>query len=119
MVNLLHIVAFAETCDIHTVLFPANNLYGSAQTKPLPVKDFHWVSIDKVPKLTDRLTRCDISENSKTGYILEVDLEYPAYLHEDHNSFPLAPERTVIKSDMMSAYAKGNATAKTILFSQS
>ena len=31
-----------------------------------------------------------ISETSKYGYILEVDLEYPKKLHEIHNDHPLA-----------------------------
>ena len=34
----------------------------------------------------------DISDTSSKGYILEVDLEYPDYLHDLHNDYPLAPE---------------------------
>ena len=33
-----------------------------------------------------------VSENSSTGYILEVDLEYPEKLHLLHNDYPLAPD---------------------------
>ena len=38
--------------------------------------------------------------------ILEVDLEYPEELHEEHNSYPLAPEKKVVGREMMSGYQK-------------
>ena len=37
--------------------------------------------------------------NSKKGWILEVDLEYPEELHDWHNDYPLAPEKKAIGSD--------------------
>ena len=45
-------------------------------------------------------------ENAEKGWILEVDLEYPAELHEQHNSYPLAPEKKVVKREKMSEYQK-------------
>ena len=45
-------------------------------------------------------------ENAKAGWILEVDLEYQAELHEEHNSFPLAPEKKVVKKEWMSDYQR-------------
>ncbi|GFY23973.1 uncharacterized protein TNCV_4896541 [Trichonephila clavipes] len=65
----------------------ANNLYGYAISKYLPLKDFVWSDND--------LTEQDIlnlSDESDVGYILEVDLEYPSDLHDKHSDFPLAPE---------------------------
>ncbi|GFX39805.1 uncharacterized protein TNCV_2645681 [Trichonephila clavipes] len=62
----------------------ANNLYGYAMSKYLPLKDFVWSDND--------LTEQDIlnlSDESDVGYILEVDLEYPSDLHDKHSDFPL------------------------------
>ena len=62
----------------------ANNLYGWAMMKPLPVGDFHWMTGDEL-------------ENwGEFPCVLEVDLEYPEELHELHNDCPLAPERLKI-----------------------
>ena len=38
----------------------------------------------------------NIKNNSSTGYVLEVDLEYPKELHDVHNDYPLAPEKLMI-----------------------
>ena len=47
-----------------------------------------------------------LKENSRIGWILEVDLEYPEELHESHNSYPLAPEKKAIGVEQMSKYQK-------------
>jgi len=62
-----------------------NNLYGWAMCQMLPTKEFKWVTPESVD-----LATYDPSGN--TGYVLEVDLEYPAHLHDAHNDYPLAPE---------------------------
>ena len=43
---------------------------------------------------------------SPRGYFIEVDLEYRDKLHELHNDYPLAPEKLVVFSDMLSNYCK-------------
>ena len=43
-----------------------------------------------------------ISEKSPTGYILEVDLEYPDEWHELCSDYPLAPEKLAILYEMLS-----------------
>ena len=62
----------------------ANNLYGWAMMKPLPVGDFHWMNKEELENWMDY------------PCVLEVDLEYPEELHETHNDYPLAPERLKI-----------------------
>jgi len=58
----------------------ANNLYGWAMSKPLPTRGFAW--------MTDE----ELDNWKNVSCILEVDLEYPAHLHNLHNDYPLAPE---------------------------
>ena len=79
----------------------ANNLYGWAMSKPLPKRDFKWKRV--MPTEEEILKK---KENAKNGWILEVHLEYPAELHEEHNSYPLAPEKKAMKKEWMSAYQK-------------
>ena len=35
----------------------------------------------------------NIKNNSSTGYVIEVDLEYPKKLHDIHNDYSLPPEK--------------------------
>ena len=66
----------------------------------LPYEEFKWL------KNVDGFDVNSINEKSEIGYFLEVDLEYPAELHELHNDYPLAPEKLAISSDMLSKYCK-------------
>ena len=45
-------------------------------------------------------------EDNKKGLILEVDLEYPEELHNLHNDYPLAAEKTKVCENMLSEYCK-------------
>ena len=66
----------------------ANNLYGWAMSQKLPTHGFKWMDIN-IPSVLKLLEKKD----TKIGYIFEVDLEYPSSLWEEHNDYPLAPER--------------------------
>ena len=80
----------------------ANNLYGWAMMQPLPERNFRFLSENEVNEFDVNVPRV---EDDK-GYILEVDLEYPAELHQLHNDYPLAPERLVVTKKMISEYGK-------------
>ena len=79
-----------------------NNLYGVAQSKELPEKEFYWLSEDEINQL-DIMT---IADDSDTGFILEVDLDYPSILHEEHNDYPMAVESINVTEDMLSPFTK-------------
>ena len=72
------------------VYLDANNLYGWAMSKPLPVGKFDWMGEADL-KNWERFV-----DEEGVGCILEVDLEYPAELHDFHNDFPLAPEKLTL-----------------------
>ena len=74
----------------------ANNLYGWAMSQPLPKKNFHW---KRVMPTEEQIMK--MKWNLKKGWILEVDLEYHADLHDAHNDYPLAPEKKVIKPEQV------------------
>ena len=80
----------------------ANNLYGAAQSEPLPVGDFKFLTPDEISQL-DLL---NIDEDSPTGYVIDCDLHYPAELHDKHSDYPLAPEHLTVSEEMLSPFAK-------------
>ena len=90
-----------EADDDHSLLYvDANNLYGHAMSRPLPIGKFRWLTPQEC--LDFDLSR--ISEYSSTGFILMVDLAYPDELHDDHNDYPLASEKLTVTSDMLSEF---------------
>ena len=79
----------------------ANNLYGWAMSRHLPKSGFHW---KRVMPTEEQIMK--MRPNPEKGWILEVDLEYPVYLHDAHNDYPLAPEKKVINPEQMSEYQR-------------
>ena len=69
-----------EKESIYLKYLDANNLYGWAMSKPLPVSKFKWMN------------KQEIKYWQRHPCILEVDLEYPNELHDLHNEYPMAPE---------------------------
>jgi len=75
--------------------------------QPLPVGGFRWLRDDEFDvNVVDGKDLRTIHSHDPTGYILEVDLEYPSGLHPAHNDFPLAPEKLEVTSDMLSEYCR-------------
>ena len=79
----------------------ANNLYGLAMSKPLPMGGFRWLSDNELAQF-DKDSILQVDRDGAVGYIFEVDLEYPAYLHNKHSCYPMAPERLPITDEMLS-----------------
>jgi hypothetical protein len=77
----------------------ANNLYGLAMSMHLPIDCLKWLNVEN-------FNLDNMNSNKNIGYILEVDLEYPAELHKLHNDYPLAPENIEIKSEFLSEWQK-------------
>ena len=66
-----------------------NNLYSWAMSQPLPTGGFRWANIEP-NEISELATRTD------KGYILEVDVSYPAEQHNQHNDLPFMCERIEI-----------------------
>ena len=73
----------------------ANNLYGWAMSKKLPVNGFKWLDSDKINKINEDFIK-NYNENDNKGYILEVDVKYPKRLHELHSDLSFLSERMKI-----------------------
>ena len=63
-------------------------------SQKLPVNGFKWVK--KLSKF-DKCFIKDYDENSKKGYFLEADVEYPKKLFNLHSDLPFSPERKKVK----------------------
>ena len=70
----------------------ANNLYGWAMCKKLPIGNFKW---DNTNSYTEEMIK-NYDENNKYGALLEVYIEYPKELHIRHRDLPFLTERKVI-----------------------
>ena len=70
--------------------------------QPLPERNFRFLSENEVTVFDINVPRVE----DEKGYSLEVDLEYPAELHDLHNDYSSAPERLVVTKEMISKYGK-------------
>lgn len=53
----------------------------------LPVGEYEWLDSKEI----DENRILSHPDNEDYGYVLEVDLHYPAHIHHLHNDYPLAP----------------------------
>ena len=83
-------------------MWDINNLYGYGMQNLLPKSTFQWLSEEEVNAFQAQ----EVSDDSETGYMCEVDLEYPHKLHDTHSDYPLAPDSLTITHDMLSSYSK-------------
>ena len=71
----------------------ANNLYGWPMSKKLPVNGFEF--INDLSSYNEDFTK-NYEENSDKRYFLEVDIEYPKSLFDQHSDLPFLPKRKKI-----------------------
>ena len=75
----------------------ANNLYGWAISKKLPVNGFEWIDNNETAELVinEEFIK-NYNENDNEGYIFEVDVKYPKRLHKLHSDLLFLPKRMEI-----------------------
>lgn len=84
------------------IYLDANNLYGGVMRFPLPIGFMRWLENEEIKNFNI----ATIPINGRCGYTLEVDLEYPQELHDDHNCYPLAPEHKIVHDEELSPYSQ-------------
>ena len=93
-----------EKASTYIMYYDANSLYSGAMRQFLPKSNFHWLTENQ----WEEIDWTAIPDENETGYILEVDLQYPENLHDLHNQYPLAPEKMKITPDMLSPFQQAN-----------
>jgi hypothetical protein len=78
--------------ESYIVYLDANNLYGHSMSQYLPIRNFKWLKDEEIDQIDSQWVK-NISDESDTGYILEVDLDYPDHLHDLHNSYPFCIDK--------------------------
>ena len=86
--------------NVNILYLDMNNLYVCAIRQYLSINNFKQVK--DINKFKQKLMR--IKNNSSTGYVLVVDLEYLQELHDIHNDYPLAREQINIPKKWLSDY---------------
>ena len=84
-----------------TIYLDANNLYGLAMSMKLPIGKLKWIK-----KMLTEKNIMDWNENDDNAYILEVGLEYPKELHNEHSDYPLEPESMSAKEEFLSEHQR-------------
>jgi hypothetical protein len=103
--------------QVHMLYEDMNNLYGYAMCQTLPYQNFEWVDCAEwgehelrqlhVEPMTADFSNPEESARVTEGHIVEVDIEYPEHLHDQHSQLPMAPEKTDIQESWLSPYALG------------
>ena len=100
--NNPYVPDFDESLERQYLIYlDANSLYATAQSEPLPLSGFAFLTDEEV----SRFELDNIPSDYGIGYIIECDVEYPAHLHDSHNDYPMAPEHLTVSRDMLSPFA--------------
>ena len=82
----------SKQLSIYLMYLDANNLYGFAMSKKLPIRNFKWC--DNLEIFTIEFIK-NYNENSNIGYLLEVDIEYSKELYRSHTDLPFLPIKKI------------------------
>ena len=109
----------SKYCNFHspTYILPLDftNLYGVAMSSKLPVCNFQKLSTNELKNfqklynyisLSKKYNGQVLDENSKTGYIFGVDLEFPKDAHKKLDQFVVCSAKKSITKDMLSLHQK-------------
>ena len=86
----------------HIRYIDGNNLYGSQMIFNLPTHDYRLEGKSFIKKIERKLKNHVPIDMNERGMFLEVDLEYPEGIHNQHEDFPMAPERYIVKYNELS-----------------
>ena len=70
--------------------------------QPLPAGFMKFLNEEELKRFDPQ----KIAERSESGYICEVDLEYPTNLPDSHNCYPLAPEHKQMNEEDVSPVSR-------------
>lgn len=101
-VNIRHVSIAEDEDREHLLYIDANNLYGFAMSQPLPLGDYRLITAEEASSIDWRLLEAE----SEIGYLVEVDLDYPAHLHAQHRHLPLFFGNREVNFDMLSPYSR-------------
>lgn len=76
----------------------ANNLYGWASNQALPTGGFAWMSEEEMHECEEQLwlgKRLPYENDDVQSCVLEVDLDYPESLHDNHSDLPFCPTHRI------------------------
>ena len=82
----------SEKPSSYIAYLDANNLYGWAMSKALPIGNFKFLKGKEKEEIFRELER-GYRPLENIGRVFEVDLEYPRELHDSHDDYPFLPER--------------------------
>ena len=101
--NNKHVEGYNPTQVSKYLLYlDANNLYGWAMSQTLPCGGFEWMS----PKELHLKNIMSIPKEGPKGCFVQVTLEYPQNLHNEHTDYPLAPVRMRVSYSDLLDYSK-------------
>ena len=97
-------ITFLDANNLHGGLWvsDANSLYGWAMSQYLLTGGFRRLT----EKILNKIDLAKYTEDSKDVLILEVDLEYPHSLHDLHNDYQLAAEKSSVSKYVLLNYCK-------------